>query len=304
MKNIRKLERNEQTKEERLPEFPPDFPYIASCVELDRFIDPVIPWHWHRAVELFYMESGCLEYVTPNGKWVFPAGSGGFVNSNVLHTSRVAQKEKGNLQFIHLFEPKLVFGEQGSRMEQKYVQPLVEASGIEMIALYPEDPAQAEILEKIRKAFALEEGAWGYEFSLRQAMTEIWMLLLDLARPGMKGRKGNPRSNEGIKELMAYIHENFSHHISVEELALTGHISKRACFRLFQENLHTTPMEYVKAYRLQMACRMLAQGDAPITEVASRCGLGSSSYFGKTFREKYNCTPLEYRRTWHNRDKF
>lgn len=189
-------------------------------------------------------------------------------------------------------------------MEQKYVQPLVEASGIEMIALYPENPAQAEILEKIRKAFALEEGTWGYEFSLRQAMTEIWMLLLDLARPGMEGRKGNPRSNEGIKELMAYIHENFSHHISVEELALTGHISKRACFRLFQENLHTTPMEYVKAYRLQMACRMLAQGDAPITEVASCCGLGSSSYFGKTFREKYNCTPLEYRRTWHNRDKF
>lgn len=61
-------------------------------------------------------------------------------------------------------------------------------------------------------------------------------------------------------------------------------------------------VEYIKTYRLQMACQMLAKGNEPITEVASQCGLGSSSYFGKTFREEFNCTPLEYRKRWHNRD--
>ena len=34
-------------------------------------------YHWHSAVELFYMESGSLEYSTPQGKAVFPQGSGG-----------------------------------------------------------------------------------------------------------------------------------------------------------------------------------------------------------------------------------
>lgn len=62
-----------------------DFPYIASYAELDKYEGVTAPWHWHPAVELFYMESGTLEYTTPTGKWVFPAGSGGLVNSNVLH---------------------------------------------------------------------------------------------------------------------------------------------------------------------------------------------------------------------------
>lgn len=302
MKNVQKLERNELTKEELLPEFSTDFPYISSCAELDKHIDPMVPWHWHRTVELFYMESGCLEYATPNGKWVFPAGSGGFVNSNVLHTSRVTQTEESNLQLLHLFEPFFISGEHGNRMEQKYVLPLVSSPGIEMIALYPNDPAQAAILEKIRQAFDLAEQEWGYEFKLREALTEVWMMLFDLARPAMETPKGDPRSNEQIKPMMVHIHENYSHHISVEELAEVAHISKRACFRLFQENLHMTPVEYIKTYRLQMACQMLAKSNEPITEVASQCGLGSSSYFGKTFREEFSCTPLEYRKRWHNRD--
>lgn len=302
MKNIQKMELNKLTKEELLPEFSTDFPYISSCVELDKFIEPIAPWHWHRAVELFYMESGCLEYTTPNGKWVFPAGSGGFVNSNVLHTSQVAQTEESNLQLLHLFEPSFISGEHGNRMERKYVLPLVSSPGIEMIALYPKD--QAVLLEKIRQAFDLPEQEWGYEFRLREALTEVWMMLFELAQPAMETPKGDPRSNEQIKLMMVHIHENYRHPISVEELAATAHISKRACFRLFQENLHMTPVEYIKTYRLQMACQMLAEGNAPVTEVASQCGLGSSSYFGKTFREEFNCTPSEYRKRWHNRDIF
>lgn len=148
MKNIQKMELNKLTKEELLPEFCADFPYIATCAELDKYMESMAPWHWHRTVELFYMESGCLEYTTPNGKWIFPAGSGGFVNSNVLHTSQVTQTEESNLQLLHLFEPSFISGEHGNRVEQKYVLPLVSAPGIEMIALYPNDPAQAEILKK------------------------------------------------------------------------------------------------------------------------------------------------------------
>lgn len=166
MKHICSLERNELTKEELLPDFAQDFPYIATCAELDKHITPVIPWHWHKTVELFYMESGCLEYTTPNGRWVFPAGSGGFVNANVLHTSRVIQPEEGNVQLIHLFDPSFLSGEQGSRMEAAYIRPLT-AAPVEMIPLYPEDPEQAEILKDIRQAFEIPEGQWGYEFALR-----------------------------------------------------------------------------------------------------------------------------------------
>lgn len=303
MKNIQKLEQNQLTKEELLPGFSADFPYIATCAELNCYPAASIPWHWHRTVELFYMERGALEYTTPKGRWVFPAGSGGFVNSNVLHMSQITQPGGKCLQLLHLFEPSFISGEHGNRMDRKYVLPLISAPGVEMIALYPTNPAHGEILKKIRQAFDLSEQEWGHEFRLRQALTQIWMMLFDLAREAME-QKGSIRSSQQIKPMMVHIHENYDRHISVEELAEAAHISRRACFRLFQENLHMTPVEYIKAYRLQIACQMLAKGTEPVTEVANRCGLGSSSYFGKTFREKFGCTPLEYRRHWHNCNTF
>lgn len=59
----------------------------------------------------------------------------------------------------------------------------------------------------------------------------------------------------------------------------------------------------MKNYRLQMACQMLANGQDSVTEIGHACGLGSSSYFGKLFREYAHCTPLEYRRRCREKEK-
>lgn len=302
MRNVRGVELIEGSNEELLPGFTEEFPYIATCARLGQYIDSTVPWHWHSAVELFFMESGCLEYTTPNGKWVFPAGSGGFVNANVLHTSRVVSPGDGTVQLLHLFDPVLLAGENGSRMDVKYIRPLIMSAGTEMIALYPEDPVQADILKDIRQAFSVPDGEWGYEFQLRRQLTDIWLKLFDLARPAMNDGAPSWGREEQVKAMMRYIQEHFSEPISVERLAEAVHVSKRVCFRLFQENLHMTPVEYITSYRLGKACRLLTGSSEPITRIAYSCGLGSSSYFGKVFRERFGCAPSEYRKKWRDRD--
>jgi len=64
-----------------------------------------------------------------------------------------------------------------------------------------------------------------------------------------------------------------------------------------------TPVEYIKSYRLQEACRQLAREQKPVTAVSHACGLGSSSYFGKVFREYMGCTPTQYRAKWQDCDR-
>ena len=297
MKNIQSIQLVEGSNEELLPGFSPDFPYIASCALLDRYLEPATPWHWHRTVELFYMESGTLEYTTPNGKWVFPAGSGGFVNSNILHTSKIIPSGGETVQLLHLFEPELLSGGQTSRIDTKYIRPLTAAAGIEMIVLSPDDAVQAELLKKIRAVFDLDEDSWGYEFTLRQQLTEIWLALCELARPEMEQRSIARDSDEKMKAMMRYIHAHYPDSISVDQLAKEAHISKRVCYRLFQENLHMSPVGYMTGYRLRKACQRLLETDEPITQIAYNCGLGSSSYFGKVFRERYGCTPAAYRKS-------
>ena len=288
------------SNEELFPSFAQDFPYIATCAELDKYFDAYVPWHWHRPVELFYMEKGCLEYTTPSGKWMFPAGSGGFVNSNVLHSTKIMQTDEPNIQLLHIFDPSLISGDRGNRLEHKYVTPMISSPSIEMIALYPDNPAHTQLLGNIRRAFDLSDQEWGYEFALREALTDIWMALLDSVRFIVEADKRGSGYDDQIKEMMLYIQSRYDQHISVDELAEVAHVSKRACFRLFQSNLHMTPVEYMKSYRLQIACQLLVDGNAPITEIAGRCGLGSSSYFGKVFKETFGVTPLEYRNHWHD----
>lgn len=73
-------------------------------------------------------------------------------------------------------------------------------------------------------------------------------------------------------------------------------MSERVCYRLFRENLHTTPSDYIRCYRIHMACQILSKSNMSLAEIGYACGLGSSSYFGKQFKEYVGCTPMEYRK--------
>ena len=118
---------------------------------------------------------------------------------------------------------------------------------------------------------------------------------------GLQEKKGKPdKSNDKIKLMMIFIHEHYREKISIPELAAAAYLSERECFRVFHDCLHTTPAEYIRAYRLQAACRMLAGGQTSVTDIGHTCGLGSSSYFGKVFREYAHCTPSEYRKKWQD----
>lgn len=299
MQTVHEIALLDSSQEEQLPGFSSDFPYIATRVEPEHYPNPIIPWHWHPTVELFYLESGTLEYTTPAGTAVFPAGSGGFVNAGVLHTSRPLPTEAPTVQLIHLFSPELISGSVAGRLDSKYVRPLLRAGNAGLLALDPARPTEKTILQKIRAAFDLDEVQWGYELALRQALTDIWLDLYRLAQP-----EDSPTADkaEPLKAMMHHIHLHFSETISVEDLAQAAHVSKRGCFRLFHENLHMTPVEYITGYRLEQACRMLSRTEESVTQIAYLCGFGSGSYFGMRFREAYGCSPAQFRQRWQDRD--
>lgn len=302
MKDIHNIEFYTGTKEELLPGFEKDFPYIASRAELDKYIECYVPWHWHRTVELFYVESGSVEYDTPKGKILFPAGSGGMVNSNVLHMTKAISQCERNVQLLHIFDVSLLAGEQGSRIEQKYITPVITAVQIEIIPLFPGNREEEKILKLLIDSFRLSSDEFGYEIKLREALTQIWLMLFELSSSMREKKDGYSKSNDKIKLMMIYIHEHYREKISIADLAAAAYLSERECYRVFHDCLHMTPVEYITSYRLQVACQMLAKSQETVTFISHECGLGSSSYFGKVFREYAHCSPIEYRKKWQNSD--
>ncbi|RGZ01776.1 AraC family transcriptional regulator [Clostridium sp. AM58-1XD] len=295
MRDVQSIEFKTGSKEEVLPGFTSAFPYISSCARVNKYIGGHVPWHWHKAVELFYIQNGELEYYTPGGKLVFPAGSGGFVNSNVLHMTKPAEKSGDIIQFNHIFDVSLISGVQGGRIEQNYIVPVVTAAQLEIIGFFPEKQGHEALVELLKESFCLSDGEKNYEMKLRSMLSQIWCGLLDISADALTAAAPSASAGDLVKIMLAFIYEQYAEKITVAQIAEAAHISQRACFRLFQEYLHTTPLECLKNYRLQRACTMLAETDEPLTAVCHSCGLGSSSYFGKVFRSAVGCTPTEYR---------
>jgi len=300
VKDIHSIKFQNGTKEELLPDITPDFPYIASHVEMDKYAEPFVPWHWHKEVELFYLQSGVLEYYTPKGKVVFPAGSGGLVNSNVLHMTKPQENVRNTVQLLHIFDTSFI-GTQGGRIDQKYITPILAARQLELFALYPNNPEHVQILNLIQESFHYNENDFGYEMKLRAVLSDIWLQLLTMSLPLLK-EKRDDKINDRIKLMMIYVHEHYAEKISISEIAAAAFSSERECFRTFHECLHMTPVDYIRNYRLQMACLMLTKSKEKITFISHACGFGSSSYLGKIFLEHIGCTPIEYRNKWQNID--
>ena len=65
--------------------------------------------------------------------------------------------------------------------------------------------------------------------------------------------------------------------------------------KLIRQLLGTTPIQYVKQYRIEKAAGLLLTTRLRTGEIGAECGFTDLSYFTKTFREIKHCTPREYR---------
>lgn len=287
------------SQEERLPGFSPQFPHICSHVLLPDGPTGCI-WHWHKSMELFYVDKGALVYHTPGGQRLFRAGSGGMVNSNVLH--RTQSLENGTTLRLHLFEPELLAGVPGGTVQQRYLAPLVQRPGLELLSLSPQVPGQAAALETLRQSLALDEAAFGYELRLQAMLGELWLAFLQQLpqrEPAASERNG---ASDKVKQMLLFMTAHAAEKLSVAQIAAAAFCSQRECYRCFGACLHTTPTDYLRNLRLQMAGRMLVQTTLAVTDIAQQCGFGTSSYFGAQFRQHFGCSPTAYRAKWQDID--
>ena len=93
------------------------------------------------------------------------------------------------------------------------------------------------------------------------------------------------------------LRESSSPSLSIDPIASGLRISPRYIQMLFHDE-ETTFSEYLAGQRLARAWRVLADprfNDQSITSVAFDCGFNDLSYFNRTFRKHFGCTPSEVR---------
>ncbi len=92
-----------------------------------------------------------------------------------------------------------------------------------------------------------------------------------------------------------YIEDNYSSDMSVSDVSSATGISSSLLFRLFHNEEHMTPVEYIRSIRIKKAQMLLiSTPKMKISDIATACGFADVAYFCKVFREQTGITPKVY----------
>lgn len=256
-----------------------------------------VPWHWHDELEAVVIASGSCTVSAGEKRFTLTQGEGFFVNAGILHGCW--DLDGSGCRFHSLvFHPRLVGGSPESLFHQDYIDPLIHNPGLQGLLLSPGVSWQKEALDAIETAWQLcSKEEPGCEFAVRSSLSRlIWLLCRKHITADSQPSLRALRDGERMKRMLEFIHDHYNEPMDTAAIAASAAISESECLRCFRATIGTTPIQYVRTHRLRRAAQMLSDTSAQIADIAARCGIPDVSYFTKTFRQIWGCTPTEFRR--------
>ncbi|MGG1947765.1 AraC family transcriptional regulator [Trinickia sp. NRRL B-1857] len=108
--------------------------------------------------------------------------------------------------------------------------------------------------------------------------------------PGLLRGLGDERLAVAIRCM----HDRPTQAWTVAQLAKQAALSRSAFFDRFSRAVGMAPMEYLHAWRMAMARKMLIQKEGSVAQVAQRVGYGSASAFSVAFARYVGVPPSRY----------
>lgn len=276
---------------------PDQLPYVCIYESMEHRVDGTISWHYHQFFEVAYIAEGELECRTPDQVIHLRKGDAVFINTGVLHMyQRIT--DGPCVIYAHVFDSMFLSGTLSSGIYQKYIYPIAKSHAIQLQAIRPDDHNQRLMLASIQNMISLaREEPFGYEFQLQSQLSQLWCRLLSLTVSGQSaGPSRSDNDIQRIKVMLHYIHEHYPQRITLKDIADAALISERECSRCFQRCFRVSAIQYLNKHRIQMAARMLLEGQESIRNISRSCGFHSDSYFCKFFQDMLGCSPREYRK--------
>ena len=103
--------------------------------------------------------------------------------------------------------------------------------------------------------------------------------------------------NPLIENIKSYTEDTLAYDINISQLASSMHYNEKYLGRIFKKETGKSFKEYVNIRRARYAAQMLLESNDSITDIASKSGFNSVSYFNRVFKRIYSLSPTEYRRS-------
>jgi AraC-like DNA-binding protein len=104
------------------------------------------------------------------------------------------------------------------------------------------------------------------------------------------------KDNDRMDKILKYVFDNFNQEILLTSAAEMTNMNKQAFCRYFKNRTQKTFVTFINEVRIGHACKLMAQTDQQISELAYSCGFNSLSNFNKFFKLAKGVTPKEYKK--------
>lgn len=123
------------------------------------------------------------------------------------------------------------------------------------------------------------------------------LLLRWLRSSGWEVDCGEPYSPD-VADTIAYIRQNLSARLRVEDLARRRFVSRTHLTEAFRRETGVTLGRYIDDQLILEAQRRMSQTDRPVGEISRELGFCDQFYFSRRFTQLTGMNPLEYRRNF------
>jgi AraC-like DNA-binding protein len=129
-----------------------------------------------------------------------------------------------------------------------------------------------------------------------------------LKAPSLLGKEGDFQANEGarraqgrlltwqVRKVREYIDSELPSPMVLADLCSLVGLSKSHFARCFTNTFGISPYAFVIRRRLDLAAGYMLQTDAPLSDIAARCGFADQAHLNKRFRKATGWTPAAWRR--------
>lgn len=117
-----------------------------------------------------------------------------------------------------------------------------------------------------------------------------------LASPGFV-QNTQLQTSDRFSKVTEYIMRNFDSDITLPGVAAVSNMAVTTFCNFFKEHYRVTFVEYLNTVRTGYACKLLADHNKNVVEIAYESGYNNLANFNRQFKKFKNMTPTEYRRT-------
>lgn len=272
-------------------ELPADFPILA--LHGDNWLLSPVPsprLHFHNCVEIGLCRRGSGEMVIGEEQLPFSEGTVTFVAPHVSHTTWSAPDTFSLWSYLFVD----FSGVLGSLvMELPNYQDFTDMTINGGLMLHPDActwaaPLVSGIIREIVDTPA------GYKTCIRGLLLS---LAIFLQRTYSGKSAGSRPQSAALTPALDYIRKNYAEDFYIESLADMCHLSPTHFRRLFQQQIGTTPLDFLHQVRIATSCSLLLTSTAGIAEIAGAVGYSSLSCFNRHFLRFMGTSPSRWRRS-------